>query len=61
MNLDRFRHFAEKAGLPVRLVLQTVRDTATRVRDLWPKHEARRALPDRIRRAIDVHMGAMPL
>ena len=61
VNLERFRHFAEKAGLPVRLVLQTVRDTATRVRDLWPKHEARRALPDRIRKAIDVHMGAMPL
>lgn len=61
VDLERFRRFAEKAGLPVRLVLQTVRDTATRVRELWPKHEPRRALPDRLRKASDAHMRAMRL
>ena len=61
VDLERFRHFAEKAGLPVRLVLQTVRDTAARVRDLWPRHEPGRALPNRLRKAIDTHLRAMQL
>lgn len=58
---ERFRRFAERAGLPVRMVLQTVRETAARVRERWPKHEPRRALPDRLRKAIDAHMRAMRL
>ena len=61
VNLDRFRRFAEKAGLPVRLVMQTVRETAAGVRDLWPTHEPRRALPKRIREAITAHMKTVPL
>jgi serine/threonine-protein kinase HipA len=61
VNLDRFRRFAERAGLPVRLVLQIVRETAAAVRDLWPTHEPLRALPDRIRDAIAAHMARVPL
>jgi serine/threonine-protein kinase HipA len=61
VDVERFRRFADKAGLPVRLVLQTVRDTAVRVRDLWPKHEAARSLPHSIRKAIDEHMHTAPL
>jgi serine/threonine-protein kinase HipA len=61
VDLQRFRRLAEKAGLPVRLVLQTVRETAARVRDLWPTHEPARALPDRIREAIGTHMRMVPL
>ena len=61
VDLDRVRRLAEKAGLPVRLVTQTVRETAARVRDLWPAHEPIRALPDRIRKAIEAHMGTVPL
>jgi len=61
VDLERFRHLAESAGLPVRLVLQTVRDTAARVRDLWPTHEPGRALPTRLRKAVDAHMRAMKL
>jgi len=38
-----------------------VRDTAARVRDLWPKHEPGRALPNRLRKAIDAHLRAMQL
>jgi serine/threonine-protein kinase HipA len=38
INMERFRRFAEKAGLPTRIVLQTVRETAERLRDLWPTH-----------------------
>jgi serine/threonine-protein kinase HipA len=61
VDLERFRRFANKAGLPIRLVLQTVRETAAGVRDLWLTHGAARALPARIRKAIDAHMRAVPL
>lgn len=61
VDLERFRRFAEQAGLPVRLVVKTARDTAAKVRDLWPTHEPLRALPDRIRAAITDHMSAIPL
>jgi serine/threonine-protein kinase HipA len=61
VDINRFRRLAERAELPVRLVLQTVRETAAKVRDLWPTHEPLRALPDRIREAIAAHMGTVPL
>ena len=59
--MDRFRRLAEKAALPVRLVLQTVRDTTERVRDLAPAHEPLKALPKRVRDAIVKHMAMVPL
>jgi len=61
VDLDRFRRFAEQAGLPVRLVVQTARNTAAHVRDLWPTHEPLLALPARIRDAISAHMHTVPL
>ena len=61
VDLYRFRRFADNAGLPVRLVVQTARETAERVRDLWPGHEPLRALPDWIRERITAHMATVPL
>ncbi len=61
VDLDRFRRLAEKGGLPVRLVMQTARETAARVRDLWPAHEPIRALPDRMRKSLEAHMATVPL
>lgn len=61
VDLERFRRLAEKAGLPVRLVMQTARETAAKVRDLWPTHEPLRALPERIREAITAHLRTVPL
>ena len=61
IDVDRFRHLAEKAGLPVRIVLRTMRETTERVRDLWAHHEPTGALPDRIRQAVTQHMHAMTL
>ncbi len=61
VDLERIRRFAEKAGLPVRLVLQTVRDTAAQVRDLWSTHEPLQALPDRIRDGVTAHLRAVRL
>jgi serine/threonine-protein kinase HipA len=61
IDLERVRRFAERAGLPVRLVLQTARETAAKVRDLWPTHEPLRALPKRILEAIGAHINTVPL
>ncbi len=61
VDIERFRRLAEAAGLPVRLVLRTARETAEKVRDLWPIHEPLRALPARIREAVAAHMHTVPL
>jgi serine/threonine-protein kinase HipA len=61
VDLERFRRYAEKAGLPVRLVVQTARETAQRVRDLWRDHEPLRAMPAWIRERIEAHMTTVPL
>jgi serine/threonine-protein kinase HipA len=61
IDVDRFRRFSEKAGLPTRIVLQTVRETAGRLRDLWPTHEPLQALPERIRKAMATHVQSVPL
>ena len=61
LDLVRFRRFAEKAGLPVRLVVHTARETAVKVRDLWSTHEPLRALPERLRDALTAHMRTVPL
>jgi HipA-like protein len=61
ITLARFARFAEQAGLPVRLVRKIVRETAERVRDLWPSHEPLRALPSKIRRTLADHLKRVPL
>lgn len=61
IDVERFRRFAEKAGLPVRLVLQTARETAAKVRDLWPTHEPLRTMPEHIRKAMTAHLETVPL
>jgi hypothetical protein len=60
-DLERFRRFAEKAGLPVRLVVRTARETADRVRESWRNHEPLRAVPSWIRERIEAHMARVPL
>ena len=61
IDLDRFRRFAEKAGLPARVVLRTARETADTVRDLWPTHEPLRTMPEHIRKAVAAHLQTVPL
>lgn len=61
VDADRLRGFAERAGLPVRAVLKTARETAEAVRDMWPQHEPLRMLPDNIREAIRRHMERIRL
>lgn len=61
VDLDRFARFARKADLPDRIVLKTARETAERVRDLWPAHEPARVLPDETYRRIEAHMQRVSL
>ena len=41
--------------------MKTARETAAKVRDLWPTHEPLRALPKRMIAAIAAHMHAVRL
>ena len=61
LTIAAFTHFAGKARLPEHPVLSAVRDTAGRFRDEWPA--AKRELPvaERVARAIDAHLVALPL
>jgi serine/threonine-protein kinase HipA len=61
IDLARFRRFAEHAGLPVRLVVETARETAARVRTAWRGHRPLRALRKALRDAIAAHMRTVPL
>jgi serine/threonine-protein kinase HipA len=61
IDIARLRRFAEKARLPVRAVVRTAMDTAQAVRDHWATHEPIRALPEKIRHAIESHMKTVPL
>lgn len=61
LDLDRFRRFAEKAELPVRLVVETAKETAARVRELLPRHEPLRDLGKHVRDAIAAHAKSVPL
>ena len=61
VDYDRVRRLAERAGLPVRRVVQVAKETAEAVRTLWPAHEPVRALPERLRAAVAAHMDSVPL
>jgi serine/threonine-protein kinase HipA len=61
VDLDRIARFAEKAGLPVRMVVKVARDTASAIRDVAPRHEPLRRLPRPIRTAITSHINVVPL
>ena len=61
LTVAAFAHFAGKARLPEHPVLSAVRETVERFRDEWPA--AKRELPvtERVARAIDDHLKALPL
>jgi serine/threonine-protein kinase HipA len=61
VNAERIARFAEKAGLPVRMVVKVARETASAIRDVAPKHEPLRRLPRPLRNAIVGHISAVPL
>lgn len=61
LDADRFRRFAEKAGLPVKSTVRTATEMAQQIRETWPKHEPLQLLPSKVRAAIETHMSGVPL
>ncbi|MCK5385162.1 MAG: HipA domain-containing protein [Alphaproteobacteria bacterium] len=60
-DLQLFEKLAEKAGLPKRLVIDTVRETVANTRETWAANKAHYALPEAIESIIDQHMRDVPL
>jgi serine/threonine-protein kinase HipA len=58
---DRFRRFANHAGLPDRIVVAAARDATERLRDAWRTHPATDLLPRFIRDAVSAHLDRAPL
>ena len=52
---DAFRRFADKAGLPEHLVLQTVKETQDRFDEIWTAEKAHLPISKAVSAAIDKH------
>ena len=61
LTIAAFTHFAGKARLPEHPVLSVVRDTVGRFRDEWPAAKRELPMTERVGRAIDAHIEALPL
>jgi serine/threonine-protein kinase HipA len=60
-NLALFEKLAEKAGLPKKLVLDAVQETAESTREAWKNNKAHYALPSDMKKVIDGHMSELRL
>ena len=61
VNDMTFRRFAQKAGVPDRIVVDAVRDTTARFREAWGNHPVKSLLPRAIEQAITRHLERVPL
>ncbi|HXX69876.1 MAG TPA: HipA domain-containing protein [Polyangiaceae bacterium] len=61
VTLERFRRLADRAHLPERETLDTVRRIVDGARGAWPKIRHSSELPEEIAVRIDVHMAAAKL
>ncbi|HEX9581450.1 MAG TPA: type II toxin-antitoxin system HipA family toxin [Gemmatimonadales bacterium] len=53
---NRFRRFAQRAGLPDRIITTVATETAERLRGAWASHPVTDLLPAAIRKAVAGHM-----
>ncbi len=58
---DELKHFAGKAALPEKLVLDTARDTVERFREVWGKEKANLPMAKAVTEAIDAHLPKVPI
>jgi serine/threonine-protein kinase HipA len=56
-----FQKMAEKAELPIHVVLETVKETTDKTRSLWASEKDHLNLPNHIADLIDRHMKTIPL
>lgn len=60
VTLEQFERFAMKARLPMKLTLDTVRETVVRFADVWNESSSSQ-IPERVRQAIERHLTKVPL
>jgi serine/threonine-protein kinase HipA len=61
VNLALLERFARKAQVPTKLVLDTARETAEKMRTLWPSFQKELPLDREARLKITEHMKSVPL
>lgn len=60
-SADELAHFAAKAALPEKLVLDTARETVQRFREVWGKEKHHLPMHDDVTAAIDKHLERVPI
>ena len=60
-SVDELTHFAAKAALPEKLVLDTARDTVTRFREVWAAEKGHLPMSADVPAAIDAHLPRVPI
>lgn len=61
LNLSSFTSFAAKAKLPERVILQTVKETANKFYDFWPKMQKDLPIDKHVIKAIEKHLKTIQL
>jgi serine/threonine-protein kinase HipA len=61
VNLALLERFARKAQVPTKLVLDTARETADKMRTLWPTLQKELPLDRETRLRVTAHMKSVPL
>jgi serine/threonine-protein kinase HipA len=60
-SADELAHFAAKAALPEKLVLDTARETVVRFREQWAVQKAHLPMAKSVVEAIDKHLPKVPI
>lgn len=58
---DELTHFAVKAAIPKKLVLDTALETADRFREVWRAEAGNLPMSEKVKEAIDSHLGRVPI
>jgi len=60
-TVDELTHFAVKAGIPKKLVLDTAKETIARFQDVWAAQARNLPMSVKVRSAIETHMLGVPI
>ena len=60
-SVDEMNHFATKAAIPKKLVMDVARQTIANFRDVWDREAANLPMSNAVRAAIEGHMKTVPI
>ena len=60
-TLDELTHFAVKAAIPKKLVLDSAKETVARFRDVWTAQASNLPMSKKVKDAIEAHMLRVPI